>query len=272
MAPCGQSGSRGGRGLAAVGKVGHPCGDRVHLRPKYLAGDPAVGKEHDPVRARGGDRIVRHHHDRRAGRPHQRAEQAEHLGASHQVQRAGGLIGEDDARGADQRAGYRDALLLPAGELPGPRPALAGQPDLVERCRYGRPPRVFAGQSQRQRHVVGGAELGQKVERLEDESDPLAPYAGQGPLRSTRQVRPVQCDRARRGPVQARRAVQQRGLARARGPHHGGEAASLEAQRDVVERGGGGTPAAVPLGHPGQADHVSVPHDDGIRLCGAPGN
>ena len=61
---------------------------------------------------------MRHHHDRRAGRPHQRAEQAEHLGASHQVQRAGGLIGEDDARGAHQRAGYRDALLLPAGELP----------------------------------------------------------------------------------------------------------------------------------------------------------
>ena len=84
---------------------------------------------------------MRHHHDRRAGRPHQRAEQAEHLGASYKSSAPVGssaktTLGEPISARAD-----RDALLLPAGELPGPRPALVGQPDLVERCRYGRPPR-----------------------------------------------------------------------------------------------------------------------------------
>src|SRR5262249_56018077 len=83
-------------------------------------------------------------------------------------------------------------------------------------------------------------------------------WGGGGGGGAPRGPRPAKWARARRGRGQARRAVQQRGLARARGPHHGGEAASLEAQRDVVERGGGGTLAAVPLGHPGQADHVLV--------------
>jgi hypothetical protein len=107
-------------------------------------------------------------------------------------------------------------------------------------------------------HAHGALGIAELVKQLhpESKSDPLASYPGQRPLRSTRKVRPVQCDRTRRGPVQARRAVQQRGLARARGSHHGGEAASLEAQRDVAARSGGGASAAVPLGHPGQADHV----------------
>jgi hypothetical protein len=48
------------------------------------------------------------------GRGHQ---QLHDVVGGDRVERAGGLVGEDQARPGDQRAGDRDALALPAGEL-----------------------------------------------------------------------------------------------------------------------------------------------------------
>jgi hypothetical protein len=48
------------------------------------------------------------------GRGH---EQLHDLVSGDRVERAGGLVGEDQARPGDQRAGDRGALALPAGKL-----------------------------------------------------------------------------------------------------------------------------------------------------------
>jgi DNA-binding CsgD family transcriptional regulator len=44
-------------------------------------------------------------------------EQVENVGAGHRVEVAGGFVGEDDRRPADEGAGDGDPLLFPAGEL-----------------------------------------------------------------------------------------------------------------------------------------------------------
>ena len=69
----------------------------------------------DPL---GDARVVRHQHDRVA-LVVQRAQQGEDLVAGARVEVAGRLVGEDQARPADQRARDRDALALAAGELGG---------------------------------------------------------------------------------------------------------------------------------------------------------
>jgi hypothetical protein len=48
------------------------------------------------------------------------AQEREHPAGGVGVKVAGGLIGEHEGRLVDQRAGTRDALLLPAGQLTGP--------------------------------------------------------------------------------------------------------------------------------------------------------
>ena len=50
------------------------------------------------------------------------------------VQVAGRLVGEDQRRVGDQRAGDRDALLLAAGQLGGQVVDAVAQPDLAQRA------------------------------------------------------------------------------------------------------------------------------------------
>ncbi len=65
------------------------------------------------------------------------------------VERAGGLVGEDHARLADERAGDRDPLLLAARELRRPMAAALVEADELEDVADGRPaaacPRALAG-------------------------------------------------------------------------------------------------------------------------------
>ena len=85
---------------------------------------------------RVGDRmVVRDRHDRRARRV-QLLQQREDVRAGAGVQVAGGLVGEQDRRAADQRPGDRHALALAARELrrrvrragaPGPTAASASR-------------------------------------------------------------------------------------------------------------------------------------------------
>ena len=86
-------------------------------RGDQLAGEPAVGEQHDAVGVGGGGRVVGDHDDRLAGLLHAGAQQAEHLRAGARVEVAGGLVGEDDVGPGQQGAGDRDPLLLAAGQL-----------------------------------------------------------------------------------------------------------------------------------------------------------
>ncbi len=79
-----------------------------------------VEQVEDPVGDRRGARVVGDHHDRLAVGCAHVAQQREDLGARLRVEVAGRLVGEDDGRPRDQRAGDRDALLLATGELGGP--------------------------------------------------------------------------------------------------------------------------------------------------------
>ena len=56
-----------------------------------------------------------------------------HLLAKLQVERAERLVEEQDGRPVDEGPGQRDALLLPAGQLPGPASLVAREPDQLER-------------------------------------------------------------------------------------------------------------------------------------------
>ena len=66
-------------------------------------------------------------------------EQREHLRLHRDVERGDGLVEHDELRLDRQRAGDRDALALPAGELVRePRGVAGAQPDLLERARHAR--------------------------------------------------------------------------------------------------------------------------------------
>ena len=76
----------------------------------------AVGEAQDTIRHRGRARLVRDHHDG-AALVGARAQQPQHLGAGLGVEVAGRLVGEQQRRVVDERAGDREALLLAAREL-----------------------------------------------------------------------------------------------------------------------------------------------------------
>ncbi len=59
-------------------------------------------------------------------------EDAHHLRGGRRVERAGGLVGQDQSRIGDQRSRDRHALLLATGQLGGEVGDPIGQPDLVE--------------------------------------------------------------------------------------------------------------------------------------------
>ncbi len=80
--------------------------------------DAAVADLDDALRLLGDLALVRDQHDGVAGCG-ELGEQLHDLGAAPAVERAGGLVGEDDAAAVHQRARDRHALLLAAGELAG---------------------------------------------------------------------------------------------------------------------------------------------------------
>ena len=104
--------------------------------------DLAVAHHDEPVRERGDARVVRHHDDRALPLGGHLLEQAGDLVGGLAVEVAGGLVGQDELGLGHERAGDRDALLLPAGQLVGPAPQALAEADLLEPARApSRPPR-----------------------------------------------------------------------------------------------------------------------------------
>ena len=90
--------------------------------------DDAVGKRH-----RLGD-VVGDEHGGEAVLPPDALQKLVHLGAGQRVERAEGLVEEQHARPADQRARKRHALALAAGEDGGPIVGAVGEADIGERA------------------------------------------------------------------------------------------------------------------------------------------
>src|SRR5918993_1048843 len=224
--------------------VQHPLG----RRRLHVADDAAVGQEDDLVAVAGRHRVVGDHHHGLAQRVDRAPQEPEQLRARPRVEVAGGLVGEYHRRAAHQGAGGRDPLLLTPGELGRPMPQPVPKPHRLHHPLQQIPVGPAAGDGQRELDVLGRGEGREQVEGLEDEPDPVAAQAGQPPLVEPGQLGPAEPDPAPVDGLQAGEAVQQGGLARPGGAHHGAEAVAGEPDRDAVQRGDHGRPGAVGLG------------------------
>ena len=129
------------------------------------------------------------------------------------------------AGSSDQRPGQRHALLLAAGELIRFVPPPLRQPDqrqegidpfLVEVD-------LLPVDQQRQGDVFLGGQRRQEVEKLEDETDVVAPDECCLPVVQDREAFARQGDLAGGGAIQPAEEVEQRRFAAARRPHDGYE-------------------------------------------------
>src|SRR5258708_221425 len=125
--------------------------------------------------------IVRDEYQRRAVRAVHFEHQIDHRVTGGRVETAGGLVGEENRRMRDERAGQRHALLLTARQqLRIMRGALV-ETDLFEQCpRAGRrvARRHAALQLERQHHVFERGQMRHQLERLEHEADRTATQRG----------------------------------------------------------------------------------------------
>ena len=113
-----------------------------------------------PIGDGGARGIVSHQHQRQADSVDQCAQQLHDSLAGLAVEVAGRLIGKQERRRADERAGNRDALLFAARQLSGPMRAPVTQADDLERPRdaFGDLALTYSREGERQRNVFLGAE------------------------------------------------------------------------------------------------------------------
>ena len=185
---------------------------------EHLRGRPVL---HDApeVHDRDGARDVAHHGEVVGDEEHghaelalQAAHQVEHRALDRDVERAGDLVGEDDVGPRGERPGERDALALPAGQLPrvGPLARRVDVDELEQPAHLRAPGRAPHPARDRLGHAV--ADRHPRVERgvrvLEDHLE--RPVPGALPQRL-----PVEQDRPARDRHQPDRRPRQRRLARA---------------------------------------------------------
>ena len=165
-----------------------------------------------------------------------RRQELEDLPADQRVEVARRLVGDDDPRVMDERAGDRRPLLLAARQLVGVLLRLLRQPDEREHAVDGRPDLASrgAGHLEREGDVLAHGLARQELEVLEDDAD-LAADDRHLPARQARQVVAVEHDRAHRRELVADEQLHERGLAGARGTDEEHEVALGHDQVDVLE-------------------------------------
>src|SRR6266852_2437218 len=185
-----------------------------------LPGDRSVHEAQVMSRATAERGLVRDEEERQAVGVHL-FEELQDLAARSHVQVAGRLVGQDNLRPHDDGARDRHALPLAARELLGGVQGALGQADAVQRLRRaaGALARLDAGEKHRQLHVALRRQARHKLVRLEDETEAFLPQQRQLVVREAGHLAAVDAVRARGRPVEAADDVQERRLARARGPH-----------------------------------------------------
>ena len=141
-------------------------------------------------------------------------EQVEHALRGRRVDRAGRLVGEQQARLVGERARDRDALALAARELAGSCSARCASPtsSSSSSARSRRSRRPHAGADQRDLDVGPRRQVAEQVVLLEDEADELAAVARRARLAP--QLAAVDQDAPAGRLLEAADQVQQRALAR----------------------------------------------------------
>src|SRR5487761_2096617 len=183
----------------------------------------------------GGLGVVGDHDDRLPDLVVEAREQPQDLLRGHPVEVAGRLVGDDQRRIGDQRPRDRDPLLLPARQLVGKVRRAVGQADELEGsldalAALGARQRR---QLQRQLDVAERRQHRHQVVELEDESDVhRAPQREIG-VREARDVDAADADLPGRRLVDAGDEVQQRRLARSRGPHQRDELALEDVEIEI---------------------------------------
>ena len=218
----------------------------------------AVAHPHDPLRPGRDLAAVGDHEDRLAGGV-QPVEQVEHLGRTRGVQRARGLVGEQQRRPVRQRPRDRHALALPARQRAGPLGGAVEQAERVEQVAgagggLGGP---GAGDERGQRHVLQRRQVLDEVEELEHQPDVAAAQPGEPGAAELLGADAGERDGALVRPVQPRDEVQQRRLAAARRPHQRDELAGPHGEVGPAQRAHGRRAVGLAqtpddeVGHPG---------------------
>ena len=190
-------------------------------------------------------------------------EQLHYLVTASRVESSGRFIGKKQRRPVDQRTGYRHPLLLAAAQLRRVAVRELRDAQLGEQLPARRLGADAAFQLGRDEDVLQDRQVGEQVEELEHEPDVVASKAGQGGLAQRSKVGARNGDAARCRPIKACDKVEERGLAAARGSHHGCELALLDGQRHPVE--GTGHTALVDLGDFGEANQLA--HSDSPEMA-----
>ncbi len=164
----------------------------------------------------------------------QPAHEGAHVGAQLGVELAEGLVEQQHAGAAQQGAGQRDALLLPARELVGPTGPEVVETDPAQHVGDLGPfvgPQG-AGHPQPEPHVAGDVEVREEQRLLQHQPD----RAALG--RAAEHLDAVDAHTPGVGALQPREHPQRGALAAARGAQQGGEAAGLEVEVEVVDGDG----------------------------------
>ena len=179
-------------------------------------------------------------------------QEIEHGAGGRAVEVARRFVGPDDGGLADQGAGDGDSLLLTAGQFGGPVPVAAVEADFRQHLVGLAPRRLRLGSAEQERQldVLGGRELSDEVEALEDEAHAAGPMVGATGVGHRRNVLAVDDDAALVDVVEPRQAVHQRGLAVARRSHHGDHLAGAEIDVDASECFDLDGPGSVRLAYP----------------------
>ena len=151
------------------------------------------------------------------------------------VEVAGGLVGKNQLRMIDERAGNGHALLLATGKLRRKMGDASGEAHAAE---------GFAGfglvghavKILREHDVFERGEIGHEMELLKDETDFVGAIAGERALVKRGDVGAVHHGAAGAGAVEAAEDVDERGLAGAGGAHDGDPLAGVHGKRDLIER------------------------------------
>ncbi len=190
-------------------------------------------------------------------------EQVEDLVRRVGVERARGLVRQQHRRLGGERPGDRQALALPARELPGVGLRLVREAHEVEQFERPfapggarRPP-----EPQRQGHIGRRVAVRQEVEVLEDHRG-LGPRGSQLTSAQLGQLDAVDLDRARVGPGEEVDGAQERRLAGAGASEDAEDLAGGDVEVDRVQR----DQIAEALGHTGQTDAGSWFHREGRSL------
>ncbi len=177
------------------------------------------------------------------------AKQRQHFLTGLGVERAGGLVGEQQGRLVGERAGDRHALALAAGERAGQHVGLLGDAHPLQQLE-GAPAALaarHAGVEHGQLDVAHDRRLGQQVVLLEDEAHLLVADRRQLGAAQALDLLAVEREAAAGGPVEAAEDRHQRALAGTRRPDQRHELAARDVEIDSAQSVHRGAVGAVDL-------------------------